>query len=246
MFFATPNEYSRFRLIKRLLKKISASRALECLEIGCGNGLFISNLSSYGFKMTGIDISDKAVQVAQKNNPLAAILKKSLFELKDKYDIVFCLEVLEHIENDVEAIRKIPQLIRDGGFFICSVPAHTSLYYDVVDKHYGHFRRYEKKEFMDLLQLNNLKVIDFWSYGLRTASILAKAFFSYRARAKNGVKFGGIGDDFTEVRYPWYWEKLIYPVASTMYPLIYFYESAFLKSDRGNSYLILCRKEKDS
>lgn len=244
MFFATPNEYSRFKLIKRLLKKISLSRGLECLEIGCGNGSFISNISSYCFKMTGIDISDKAAQVAQKNNPLADISKKSLLEVKDKYDVVFCFEVLEHIENDVEAIRKIPQLIKDGGFCICSVPAHASLYHDVVDKHYGHFRRYEKREFMDLLQLNNLKVIDFWSYGLRSASILAKAFFSYRE--KSGVRFGGIGDDFTEVRYPWYWEKLIYPVASMMYPLIYFYESLFLKSDRGNSYLILCRKEKDS
>lgn len=242
MFFATPNEYSRFRLIKRLLKNIPASRELECLEIGCGNGSFISNISSYGFKMTGIDISDKSVQVAQKNNPSAAISKKSLFDEKEKYDIVFCFEVLEHIENDVEAIRKIPQLIKDGGFLICSVPAHASLYYDVVDKHYGHFRRYEKRGLINLLQSNNLKVIDFWSYGLKLASILAKTFFSYRA--KSGVKFRGVGEDFTEVRYPWYWEKLIYPVASTMYPLIYFYESLFLKSDRGNSYLILCRKEK--
>ncbi len=93
---------------------------------------------------------------------------------------------------------------------------------------------------MNLLQSNGLKVIDLWSYGLKLASNLAKVFFSYRA--KSGVKFGGIGEDFTEVRYPWYWEKLIYPVAAMMYPLIYFYDSLFLESDRGNSYLILCQK----
>ncbi len=240
MFFATPNEYSRFRLIKRLLKKMPVNRDLQCLEIGCGNGSFISNINSYGFKMAGIDISDKAVQVAQEKNPSSVIAKKNFFDLKDKYDIVFCFEVLEHIENDLDAIRKISQLIKDGGFLICSVPAHGSLYYDVVDKHYGHFRRYEKKELMNLLQSNGLKVIDLWSYGLKLASNLAKVFFSYRA--KSGVKFGGIGEDFTEVRYPWYWEKLIYPVAAMMYPLIYFYDSLFLESDRGNSYLILCQK----
>jgi SAM-dependent methyltransferase len=224
-----------------MLKSIPIGESYACLEIGCGNGTFISNISSHGLKVTGIDIVEKSVAIAKKKNPSVTILRKSLFDVEDTYNIVFCFEVLEHLKNDNDAIEKISQIIKEGGYFMCSVPAHPNLYYDVVDKYYGHFRRYEKKEFINLLKANNLKIIFFWNYGLKVASIFANLIFSYRS--KKNIEFAAIGDDFSEVKYPWYWQKIIAPIVSKFYLLFYLLDLLFLKYDLGNSYLVLCKKE---
>jgi len=224
-----------------MLKTIPWDKNYSCLEIGCGNGSFISFITSYGFKVMGIDTSKQSVSVAKKKNPTSTILNKSLFEINDQYDIIFCLEVLEHIENDCIAIEKISQILKNRGFFICSVPAHPNLYREFTDKYYGHFQRYEKIKFIKLLKSNNLNIISFWNYGLKFGSIFANLISSNRD-GKN-IEFGAIGDDFSEIEYPWYWRKIIAPIASRFFFLFYLIDLLFLKFDLGNSYLVLCQKE---
>lgn len=241
MFFSTPNEFCRYKLILRMLRSIPWNKNYSCLEIGCGNGSFISCISNYEFKIIGIDISEKSISEAKRKNPSSLILKKSLFDIKDKYDIVFCFEVLEHVKNDNIAIEKISQIVKEGGYFICSVPAHPNLYYDAVDKYYGHFRRYKKKEFINLLEANNLNIIFFWNFGLKLASIFANMIFYYRD--EKDIEFGAIGDDFSVIEYPWYWQKIIAPLISKVYPLFYLFDLLFLRYDLGNSYLVLCQKK---
>jgi hypothetical protein len=122
-----------------------------------------------------------------------------------------------------------------------SVPADPSLYFDTIDKYYGHYRRYEKNKLINLLKANNLKIVYFWSYGFKLASFIASTVFSYRGR--EGIEFGAIGDSLYEINYPRYWEKIIHPVISLFYPLFHLYDLLFLKYDFGHSYLVLCQKE---
>ena len=59
-----------------------------------------------------------------------------------KVDCIVALNVLEHIENDEQALKNIYQILNPKGRFIMLVPAHTQLY-GSIDKAAGHYRRYD-------------------------------------------------------------------------------------------------------
>lgn len=241
IFTPTPNDYCRHKLIAMMLGSMHLQKESSCLEVGCGNGEFISYASTRGLNVMGIDTSEKSVSCARQKNPSAVIMNKDLFDMEGAFDAIFSFEVLEHVENDEAAINKISQLLKKGGYFLFSVPAHPALYYEAVDKYYGHYRRYERNALINLLEANNMKVVYFWSYGLKLASVLANIVFSYRR--KEHVKFGAIGDTLYEVKYPFYWEKIVNPLLSLIYPLFHLYDRLFLNHDIGHSYVVLCQRK---
>lgn len=59
----------------------------------------------------------------------------------DPFDSVVCLNVLEHIEHDVEALRAMRDMLRPGGAVVLLVPALPALYGE-LDRALGHYRRY--------------------------------------------------------------------------------------------------------
>jgi SAM-dependent methyltransferase len=60
------------------------------------------------------------------------------------FDTVMCLNVLEHIEDDVDALGRMARLCSPGGRVILLVPAHMSAY-GTLDERFGHFRRYNRR-----------------------------------------------------------------------------------------------------
>lgn len=109
-----------------------------------------------------IDISYDAIQKLKKdrsfkNNVLFIqddIAKFSSFSLcmQKRPDTVMCLNVLEHIEEDVEVLEKSFSLLkRQRGRLILLVPAFKALY-GRMDRLGGHFRRYNKKELVEKLK----------------------------------------------------------------------------------------------
>jgi len=73
-------------------------------------------------------------------------------------DSVICFNVLEHIEQDETALRKIFDLLDPGGRFLLLVPSHPWLY-GSLDQHLGHHRRYRKKELRNTLEAMGFRVI---------------------------------------------------------------------------------------
>ncbi len=73
------------------------------------------------------------------------------------FDTVLCLNVLEHIEDDVAALRRIRGLLADGGRLVLIVPAQHRLY-GAIDRAIGHYRRYECGELIDKLQTAGFSV----------------------------------------------------------------------------------------
>ncbi len=73
-------------------------------------------------------------------------------------DSVICFNVLEHIEQDETALRKIFDLLEPGGRFLLLVPSHPWLY-GSLDQHLGHHRRYRKKELRNTLEAMGFRVI---------------------------------------------------------------------------------------
>lgn len=161
-----------------LYKKFSQSLPRDSffLDVGAGNGEFVKYLINQGFHGESIDISKEAVQIVRKqlkginrvNVKLADIFT---YKTKVKYDVIFCFEALEHIENDQLAMKKIYQLLKPGGIFMMSVPAHMSKW-DKMDEIKGHFRRYEKKELRKKLTNTGFTVLRIVCYGFPFLNIV--------------------------------------------------------------------------
>jgi SAM-dependent methyltransferase len=72
-------------------------------------------------------------------------------------DSVICFNVLEHVEQDETALRRIFSLLEPGGRLLLLVPSHPLLY-GSIDKNLGHHRRYGKKELKNKLEAVGFKV----------------------------------------------------------------------------------------
>jgi SAM-dependent methyltransferase len=75
----------------------------------------------------------------------------------DRIDTVVALNVVEHIEHDVEAVRSMAEIVTPGGRVVILVPAMQALYGE-MDRELGHFRRYSKRSLASVITAAGLRV----------------------------------------------------------------------------------------
>ena len=75
-----------------------------------------------------------------------------------QYDTVFALNVVEHIYDDVLALKNCRKLLKEGGQLIILVPSYKQLY-NRFDEELGHYRRYTKSMLSSVFLKNNFKII---------------------------------------------------------------------------------------
>lgn len=93
------------------------------LDVGCGGGILVEAMAKRGARVKGIDLSDKALKVAQLHAlegkvgvEYEAISAEGLAaRAPDAYDVVTCMELLEHVPDPASTVRACAQLARPGG-----------------------------------------------------------------------------------------------------------------------------------
>lgn len=78
-----------------------------------------------------------------------------------RFDMVCALEVLEHIEDDIAALRSWKARINEGGYLLLSVPAGSHRF-GRLDRLVGHCRRYDRADLIDRLERANFEIVQ-WS-----------------------------------------------------------------------------------
>ena len=143
-----------------LWRHLPSPNDLTILDLGCGPGGNIKLLAEFG-EVTGLDVSEEALRFARKYNFAKLILGdgKNLPFRDNSYDLVTSLDVLEHLHDDQKAIKEVFRVLRPGGFFLISVPAHTWLWSD-HDEAMLHKRRYPEKEILFKLRAAGFETLE--------------------------------------------------------------------------------------
>lgn len=126
------------RVMAPLFGKLTAEMRL--LDVGCGSGAFLDSVrAGVGCQVEGIDISEKAVEVALKSyglNIFHGTIAEAPFE-DESFDAITAWWYLEHIPNPNEAVAQMSRLLRRGGTCVIGVPNHRSFWARVFkDKWY--------------------------------------------------------------------------------------------------------------
>jgi 2-polyprenyl-6-hydroxyphenyl methylase/3-demethylubiquinone-9 3-methyltransferase len=93
------------------------------IDIGCGGGILTEAMARKGAKVTGIDLSDKALKVADLHSlESGAQVRYQLIAAEDmaaqepgQYDVVTCMEMLEHVPDPAAIVKAAAALVKPGG-----------------------------------------------------------------------------------------------------------------------------------
>tara|TARA_B100000575_G_C23006820_1_gene580067 strand:+ start:185 stop:868 length:684 start_codon:yes stop_codon:yes gene_type:complete len=128
-------------LTKKFLKN-------KTLEVGAGLGSFTRNYFKEinDVSITEIDQNNFNILKEKFKNEKINIFSEKIQHIEGKFESIIYLNVLEHIESDLEEIDDALSKLCKGGYLIIVVPAHQELFTN-FDREIGHFRRYDKKFF---------------------------------------------------------------------------------------------------
>jgi 2-polyprenyl-6-hydroxyphenyl methylase/3-demethylubiquinone-9 3-methyltransferase len=105
------------------IDRIAALKGKKVLDVGCGGGILAEAMAALGAQVKGIDLSDKALKVALLHL-LESRLDVSYDEISaedlaqreaGQYDVLTCMEMLEHVPDPASTVRACAQLVKPGG-----------------------------------------------------------------------------------------------------------------------------------
>ena len=143
-----------------LYEQIADAVGTRVLEVGSGTGNITQFLATQERHVTATDVVPSYRRLLEETFANQPQVKVGEFNLdkaaSDEYaqgnfDTVVCLNVLEHIENDLFALQQMRKTLAPGGKLALLVPSHQMLYGE-FDRAVGHFRRYERKDLHKLLE----------------------------------------------------------------------------------------------
>lgn len=116
----------------------------RALDAGCGSGRTLDLLRGYG-KPVGIDVDGHSVQVAiARGHDVHEASVLSLPFGDGVFGLVTCLDVLEHLDDDLAALRELRRVTAPGGALVVTVPAYQALW-SAHDERNLHRRRYRAR-----------------------------------------------------------------------------------------------------
>lgn len=115
----------------------------KVLDFGCGSGILVDELAKQGYQTYGLDNHKDAIKfgLLQGIKNIKVIDTYKINFQNNTFDVVFFLDVLEHIYDEKQVLNEIIRVLKPGGIVIIMVPAYMFLW-GIQDKVSHHYRRY--------------------------------------------------------------------------------------------------------
>lgn len=149
-----------------LKKQFSNKRKkLKILDVGCGDGVLLSfirrKLKGYPLDFYGVDLSQEAISIAQKEIRNGHFYKSTVYKLPFRasmFDIVVSTDVIEHISKPKKMLEEIKRTAKKNGKIIIGTPIKYTE--EPLDK--NHYQEFYQKQFVNLIKLffKNCKLVE--------------------------------------------------------------------------------------
>lgn len=105
------------------IDRTAVLRGKQVLDVGCGGGILSESMADRGAEVTGIDLGEKALKVAQLHklesgaavNYRLVAVETLAGERPESFDVVTCMEMLEHVPDPAAVVLACARLVRPGG-----------------------------------------------------------------------------------------------------------------------------------
>ena len=126
-----PKKYFTYTFGHRIIEEVGdyLKDAKKVLDYGTGIGLLIPHLLKHEFQVTGTDFSHDSIEVVNnsfkdKNNFNGVFYIDDIINVNKKYDVIFCIEMIEHINDHYLDItfKNFKHLLADDGYIVITTP----------------------------------------------------------------------------------------------------------------------------
>jgi SAM-dependent methyltransferase len=169
-------------------------------------------------------------------------------EWKATFDLIMSFEVIEHLKDDVGALREWREYLKPGGRMILSTPAHPSRW-NAADEWAGHVRRYTRWQLVDAVEKAGFEVEKVECYGFPLANVmevLTAPGYRKRLEQKKGAfnDADALTDDSGSDRSAL---AKFWPAYSGMFPTLAMkafcsLQRPFLRTDLGTGYIVTAKR----
>jgi SAM-dependent methyltransferase len=134
----------RRKVLDGAITGLTLPKPTRILDAGCGSGRNMLELARFG-SVTGIELSDTSVQLARARD-VGEVIAGSVLEMPfadDSFDLAVSLDVIEHLEDDLGALRELRRTLAPGGTLLITVPAYQWLWsgHDEINHHHRRYTR---------------------------------------------------------------------------------------------------------
>lgn len=140
---------ARRKILFAQIKALNLPPNADILEIGSGTGANLGLLSEFG-SVTGLEMSGEAIAFASRRAQSLhcvtlrqGICPQDLSEIGKHFDLICLFDVLEHIDEDAETLRRLAHILKPGGRLMVTVPANQWMW-GPHDVQLHHKRRYSR------------------------------------------------------------------------------------------------------
>ncbi|MDF1853667.1 MAG: class I SAM-dependent methyltransferase [Verrucomicrobiales bacterium] len=173
----------------------SPTDTLKVLNVGAATGRTSEWLSGFG-DVESIEPDESCARMAEEYTGMTITVAsaEALPYDADQFDVVTAFDVIEHIEDDHQAVRELFRVTRPGGIVFVTVPAFTKLWskHDVINHH---FRRYDRGQLRQLFLQEEIIRSGYFNFFLLPPIAAARAF-SKSTQDANQADLDEIKSDF--------------------------------------------------
>ena len=129
------------------------------VEVGAGKGGLVPYYKKIPKSVTLLEPEKKLFKILKKKfySRKIRIKNHTVNKLKSYYDTIIYYDVLEHIKKDLSEVRTASKKLKKNGYLIFNVPAYQS-FFSEFDRSVGNYKRYNKKDFINIEKKTNLKI----------------------------------------------------------------------------------------